>query len=608
MDPIEKYGALWPAGTHELEIEFACIRKGGRWKAGDKAKGKWIGLGKSQHFENVRRIIWPELDHEGNGQRWHKICRDAICSHKVTVLMGPGSSGKTHEAAWTYLVDYFAAPNETCVLVSSTDRRGLKLRVWGELASLWERAVQRFDFLPGHMLDSAIAITTENLEDVDVDDRAIRDMRKGIIGIPTMIGSKFVGLGKWVGIKQKRVRLIADEAQLMGSSFLSAFSNLNKNENFEATILGNPHDILDSLGRAAEPIDGWEDHLEPEKTATWKTRFMGGICVNLIGTDSPNFDFPEDQPTRFKYLISRQKIAETVSFFPKNSFEYYSQCVGCMKIGSMARRVLTRRMCEQGKALETEVMWKNSNRTRIYFVDSAYGGDRCVAGWGEFGLNHLNQMLLMLHPPSLVPISAASKKEPEEQIAEFVRAECTSLGIPPENMGHDATGRGSLGTYIARVWSANTNPVEAGGAPTDRPVNQDTFIHDPKTKVRRLKTCKEAYVKLVTEFWFSVRCTVQAGQLRGLTEETMDEFCMREWENAPGDRKMVESKEEMKERIGRSPDLADWAAGVVEMARRKGFQISKLSNEEAEKPYNDWLGALKANQKKLNERNQLQGV
>ena len=62
---------------------------------------------------------------------------------------------------------------------------------------------------------------------------------------------------------------------------------------------------------------------------------MSGRCVNLIGTDSPNFDFPAHQPARYKYLISREKIADTLSFFPKESIDYYSQCIGSMKIGTM---------------------------------------------------------------------------------------------------------------------------------------------------------------------------------------------------------------------------------------------------------------------------------
>src|SRR6185295_14856319 len=303
---ISKYGLQWPDNALDIQIEMHMIRNGGRWTD----KTGTYGLGNSYHYEQMRKILWPHLD----DHRWHSLCRDEIlrAGTTVTVLMGPGSSGKTHEASWIYLVEYFCFPQETCVLVSSTDIRGLRLRVWGEITMLWEMATKKFDFLSGHLIDSRIAITTDSLDEDD--DDVVRDMRKGIVGIPTVQNGKFIGLGKWVGIKQKRVRLIADEASMMGSTFLSAFANLNKNESFQAIVLGNPNDLLDPLGKAAEPKDGWtEEYLEAEKTKVWDTRFMNGRCVNLIGLDSPNMDFPEDQPTRYKYLISRKKIQETLS-------------------------------------------------------------------------------------------------------------------------------------------------------------------------------------------------------------------------------------------------------------------------------------------------------
>jgi hypothetical protein len=171
-------------------------------------------MGLPFHYERMRRILWPKLDGDHNGQRWHTLCKNEILKNKVTVLMGPGSSGKTHEASWIYLCEYFCFPEETCVLVSSTDIRGLRLRVWGEMTMLWEKAIERCPRLPGYILDSRIAITTDRLEDGDFSDRSVRDMRKGIIGIPTIQGGKFIGLAKWQGIKQKRsvmghVRLIA---------------------------------------------------------------------------------------------------------------------------------------------------------------------------------------------------------------------------------------------------------------------------------------------------------------------------------------------------------------------------------------------------------------
>ncbi len=67
----------------------------------------------------------------------------------------------------------------------------------------------------------------------------------------------------------------------------------------------------------------------------------------------------------------------------------------------------------------------------------------------------------------------------------------------------------------------------------------------------------------------------------------MEEFCLRRWDRVKGDKKSVEPKDRasndprkqgFKQRVGRSPDMADWAAGIVEMARRKGFIISKLGS------------------------------
>jgi len=926
----------------ELGIQIWCARK-----CQENPK-KWLdehGLTVSQCFENIRKIIWPELD----DHRWHNLCRDEILSHKVCVLMGPGSSGKTFSAAWISLVDYWLHPETTCVLVSSTDIRGLKKRVWGEITDLWERGVERFPKLAGHLLDSAIAITTDNMDDCDPGERKARDMRKGLFGVPTVSGGKFLGLAKFVGIKQKRMRLVADECfpagtmvdtpsgpqrieclnvgdlvfnclgvckirrtikkrtnklvritvapgreiictpthpvltrsgwksachvlqgdvmvdtyeamcclredvssvgnefgkmrslssereriklrsmrqgfhktlsrseakllqsillveansikpriseevlfkgsffedfrhsqkecrgkpgslsrnetktgrwngaiygfpnaranagasetyepaskeywpqaensrrkrnwndqsgggsekgnaraclelchqnkatfgkrfsdvlqggfcnpgiddlcgggreltqhnrakgsgykkdsvsdgnrvvsieiheqenfrghelsgdgvevfnleveghpsysvngflvhncSMMGETFLSAFSNLNKNEDFRAILSGNPNDPLDPLGRAAEPSSGWsDDYMEPTKTTCWDTRFMNGRCVNLIGTDSPNFDYPENEPTRYKYLISREKIADTLSFFAKDSIEFFSQCIGTMKIGTMARRVLSRLSCRQNKAQE-QAVWLGGQRTKVYFVDAAYGGDRCVGGSAEFGKNVDGIQVLSFNEPRIIPVIVGSDVTPEYQIAYAVREDCEREGIPGDSMGHDATGRGSLGTALAKVWSADTHPIDAGGRPTSRPVSLDITVFDETTKQKRPKRCDEEYDRLTSEFNFQVAMAVESGQIRNLPDESMEEFSLRRWERVKGGKKSVEPKDKpstdpkkqgFKQRVGRSPDMADWAAGIVEMARRKGFVISKLGGtEKPTKPRDSWL-------------------
>lgn len=575
----ETYGRRWPEETIQLNVEMWMIRNPG-------SRG-FVSL--SHHYREMRRCIWPELHDEKDGQRWHKLIRDTVRrpNSKLTVLLGPASSGKTHDSAWNYLCEYYCFPDETCVLVSSTDIRGLELRVWGEIKSLHERATQRFDFLPGYLIDSKHCIATD-----DIEDGTMRDFRKGLIGIPTIQGGKAIGLKNWIGIKQKRVRLIADEASLMGSSFLSAFSNLDKNEDFQAIVLGNPIDMFDPLGRAAEPKDGWGSHMEPEKTDVWETKFMGGIAINLVGTDSPNFDFPG---TKFPYLVSREKIERTLSFFTKDSVEYYSQCKGVMKVGELSKRVVTIELCRQFGATLDPIWSGDDNHIRIAALDAAYSGDRCVLTDLELGREVGGKQVIRIVDTIVVPVRVGLTMIPEDQIASFCAEYCVENKILPEHFFHDSTGRGTLGTSLARIWSDKCNPIEFGGNPTTRPVSMDLYVHDDELGIKRLKRCDEHYSKFVTELWFSVRYAIESGQIRNLPEDTIDEGSMREWRLVRGNKIEIETKKEMKERVGRSPDLFDSLAVGIEGARRLGFSISKLAKDF--RPVNRPSWAIKAHNK-----------
>lgn len=592
----------WEEGTHALQIELWMISH-------PTFKGHVSAI---HHYTAAKRLLWPRLDEH----RWAKLCFDKMVENKSCVLMGCASSGKTHTAAVFCLIHYFASPDDTCILVSSTQVQSLKKRIWSEITTLWEEAVGCFDFLPGHMLDSAIAITTETLDDVDHDDRKARDMRKGIFGVACVQGGKFVGLSRYMGIKQKNMVLCSDEMSAMSSAFVSAVSNLNANENFRFIGMGNPNDLHDPLGKISEPPGGWQqEHLEPPKTTFWKTRFLNGVCVNLVGYDSPNFDFPANEPTRYKYLISKEKIADILSFFTEDSVEHYSMGKGVMKIGLVAKRVLTRNLCDKNEAQRMAV-WENDNHILIYFVDAAYGGDRCIGGHGILGKEVGGKMVLSFGIPKNIPVKVGVDMDPEFQIAEFVVKDCGELGIPPENMGHDATGRGSLGTALADVWkSAKAHPIESGGRPSTRPVSLDLYITDEETKQRRLKRCDEHFDRRVSEYAFSLRYAVESGQICDLPDEAMEELCNRKWDLVRGDLIGIEpksgtaTKPAFKERYGRSPDVGDWACGIVEMARRLGFQISKLSNESLVKQAGpNWTHLYHRRAQKLITSRQLQST
>jgi len=590
----EKYGVKWDKLLHPVEIERSMIRKGGQITKG----GKTYGNGLFYHYRELQTLLWPEDDHH----RWSDLILSEILQNTITCILGPKDSGKTRCALAKFgLTDYFCFPNETLILISSTDVRGLELRVWGDLKSLFQRAKAVAPWLDGHLIDSKHALATQNLQEEEV-----RDLRKGIICIPCMSsgGQWTGGLEKYIGIKQKRRRLLGDEGQAMRPSYMEAIANLNSGD-FKGVIVGNPIGCGDPLDKLSEPKNGWGTEGEITKTSTWDNKFLNGRTVNLVGTDSPNFDFPEDQPVRYPYLINRDSIARVVAFYGKDSLQYFSQCLGIRKTGLDARRVITKKLCEQFGAFK-EAIWKNDSRTKIYAIDAAYGnigGDRCVGGCAEFGLDIHDRMILCLHRPVIIPVSVRFQGVPEDQIAEYVKNDCVAQDIPAEHVFFDATGRGSLGTSFARLWSAYVNPVEFGGKPTERPVANDFYIYDDQLGGRRLKRCDEHYSKFVSEMWFTVRYIIESSQMRELPMDVADEGCMREWKLVKGDKIEVETKADMKERMGRSPDLFDWLATICEGARRLGFQIHKF---ETEQEVNDqWKYKLRERREKFKQRHSL---
>ena len=447
------------------------------------------------------------------------------------------------------------------------------MRVWGCVKQLFSEAKERHPWLPGHVLESLHGIFTDEISE----DSPVRDIRRGIICIPCLdrAGSWTGGLAKFCGIKQKRRRLLGDECQFMHSEYLTILSNLDKGE-FRGVFVGNALANMKALDKISEPIEGWANHPDPTKTEVFKNRY-GGVTITLVGTDSPNYDFPEDEPDKYPYLVSRTDEKSVGDRYGRNSEQYYSQIAGFRKPGLFAHRVLTDEMCRQNGAYES-CIWQGEETIKVYACDMGFGGDRCVVIWGEFGKDVSGRTLLRFNPPSVIPISVDT--EAEDQIALYVRKECEALGIPGSHVFFDAGMRATAATSMAKLFSPETNPINFGGSPTKRPVSADEYVVDRQTGAKRLKRCDEAYIKFVTELYFSVRLAVLARQIREIPHEVVDEFAQREWTKEKGDRYEIEPKEETKKRTGISPDLADCAVILVEGARRLGFMIESLPEYE----------------------------
>jgi hypothetical protein len=557
------YGMDWPEDTNPIDIEIYNIKD-----LNKKFTGRELGERLFPHYKRLQQLFWPEED----DHRWSDLILREILCNRITCIQGSKDCGKTHGITKFAIMDYACFPHETLILISSTDIRSLELRVWGDLKDMFVRAKEKYPSLPGKPVDHLHGIFTDNLENED----EVRNLRKGILCIPC-IGSdnRWTGMEKFTGIKQKRRRVLGDEVQFMHQPYFDMLANLNKGD-FKGVFVGNPIGEGDPLDKIAEPKGGWDSMPEPTKTEVWDNKFPEGRTINLVGTDSPNFDEPKN---RYPYMIDDTDIAYIESVWGADSHEMYNQALGVRKPGLNARKVITREMCQNFGAHD-KAIWGSSERVRVYAVDAAYGGDRCVAGWAEFGTDINKKQILRVQMPRVIPISVKSGKLAEDQIAEFVKQDCEENDIPPSHMGHDSTGRGSLGTAIARIWSADTNPIEFGGNPTERPVCSDLYLWDEELQSKRLKRCDEHYSKFVTELWFSVRYAIEGRQIRELPKEVVDDGCIREWCRVKKDKIEIESKEDTKKRMGKSPDLFDWLSIIVEMARRLGFNIARLENEK----------------------------
>lgn len=588
-----KYGAKWPDEIDPLDIEFGVIRKGGTWT---DSQGQKCGNGLFFHYREAQRLLWPTgEDHH----RWSDLMLKTILEERITVCAGSKDSGKTHTALSRFgLTDYFCFPDETLILMSSTDLRGLQLRVWGDVKDLLRRAKELRPWLAGNVVESKHAIFTDALgEDCDT-----RDMRKGIICIPCLdrVGAWTGGLEKFVGIKQRRRRLLGDEIQFMHKEYLTVLANLDKGE-FKGVFSGNmlPQKAMDVV---AEPECGWDSFPEPTKTTTCRNKY-GGVTIFLVGTDSPNFDVPADKPAPYPYLIDRQDEERVRKRHGPDSMEYWSQIKGVRKSSMNAHRVLTKEDCVRFGAFE-KCIWFGDETTKIFSMDAAYGGDRAVGGHIEFGKETPSeQIIIKVHPPKEIPIALSIPETPEEQLAMWAKTYCDREKIPFENVFFDAGMRATLAVQMSRILSPAVNAVNFGGSATARPMSNDDYIFDEETKGKRLKRCDEAYSKFVTELWFSFRLAVMSKQVRELPEDVAQEFYMREWIYVKGDKYELETKDETKQRMGCSPDLADWCVIATEGARRLGFSIERMRDPSEVKEDDDWLEReLQKYQKQMKER------
>jgi len=593
-----KYGLNWPDNYTPLNVEIDMIRAGGKIERG----GKSYGEGLFHHYRCMFNLLWPEDDHH----RWSDLCLKRKTEHEIVVMMGSGDSNKTYISSKYVLCNWWVLPFNTLWIISSTELRGAELRNWGAIKGLFNRARERFPWLPGVVLESKTCITPDVISEGGV---AGRLLTKGIIFVPCKKGGQWVGMGAYAGVKPPkggRLGHFGDEVSFMHPNFLNAYANWY-GKNFEAILDGNPTDLDDPLCTAAKPIGGWEAWKDNGKTQEWLSTFYNAWVIALDGRDSPNMDQPKNLPPRYPYLIHWKKHQAVLALHGPDHPLYWQQCVGKPLPGTEKFRIIPHSLPETSGAYD-QVVWEGSDITDIVSLDAAYGGeggDRCILTHLRFGRDIEGRDVIEVKAQVTVPVAVQTGGDRvEKQIAKFCKSYCEGYKIPPSSFYFD--GRSTLAVTFAQVWSAEVNVVDFGGPATKRPVSQDEFVIDKDTGEKRLKRCDEHYSKFVTELWFCIYYLMIGRQIRNLPKDCATELRRRIWRLVSKSRIEAETKKEMKERLTESPDMADSLVTGVEGARRQGFLIAILKDVTAQKQEDDdWLEQELAKHREFMQKTEL---
>lgn len=517
------YGKKFPTQDQKA-IELWCF-----------ANDPPLGLGRYGHLHNAIDHIWNAYQPETFiWNDWSEKMMRCFAENRWLTITGPAASWKTTSASLYALCAFYSDPKNTVVICTSTTLDGLRRRIWKEVSKFY-----RLRPLFGHMIQSKNCIQYRKGHD-----------DAGIFGLATDKGEIEKAIGKIIGFHAPKVIVIVDEMPYTPEAIVEACVNLETGAQFFQFIgLGNADDHLDPHGRMSEPRGGW-DAVSVE-TEEWKTK--RGMCLHLDGLKSPNI---LDRTKKYPGLLCQQDIDTTAEVYGIDSPQFWQ-----MRRGFWAPEGIQKTVLSMPMIVRTDAMGEcrfDQSAVNVSSLDPSFeGGDRCVQRFGKVGrVNGKNTLLL----GEIVFIKTKIRVDDpiHFQIARQVKENCIQRGVDPYYFGMDSTGEGGgLAAIIQKEWSREILCVEFGGRPTREVISPTSS-----------KRADEEYDRMVTQLWFFFRLLLLNEQIKGLDYETAAEFCRRWWE-MKGAYVSIETKEKMRDRTRKSPDLADNAVIMAQVAHKR---------------------------------------
>lgn len=528
------------------------------------------GCDKFTHMKQAMELMWPaSVWHDWRERRFKAFCDEKnwikVGPKRILVLewVGCGSAAKTYDSGLLALFWWLLDPANSRVILTSTTKDAIRSRIWPVVQGLWNDFKRvHLDPVGGsgpHLISSQTILESEKGDELGaIYAQAVKD------------GETAKAVENLKGRHRDRMMLVVDEAVATPVAIYETVSNILKGarEVVLLFIANAPQTKTDPFSRLCEPRLGWAsvgpESLEWESKGSSEWQIPKGLCQHFSGVDSPNVKAGR---TIFPFLYHYEdwvRVQQIPDF--RRVKNVWFQDFGFWPPADLLTTILTvdliDRMGARG-AFQFQT-W----RKMIAGLDPAFGGDDCVFVWGAIGDLPGGKLGIQIAGWTTIPVLIDAKDSDgkplpgEYQIAYAVRDHCNKLGIKPECLAVESTGTGRGVASVLTVEWGQVIRVESGGAPTEDPVaNAD------------LRPAKEVYDRRITQLCFQVVNVVEAGLLRGLFEEAVFEFTTRTYDD-DGRKKSVEDKEELKKRLGRSPDHADAICSLVEAARLNGVNVT----------------------------------
>lgn len=567
----EKYGRLWPAESNDFTIELRCFRDGVTQEDG--------GLGKAGHFREIVTILWgPHNDRQYfRWDPWAERKLEASCTHKYLAVSGCASSGKSDFYAIWAIVNFLAAPTETMVLITSTSLKESRGRIWGRVEDYWLAAQHVCGGqLPGKLVSSIGMIR--------FDDPSGEYKTSDRCGIHLIAGEKKKekeSIGKMIGLKNQRVLFIADELPELSHAILeAAFSNLAANPEFQLIGIGNPASIYDPHGVLSKPKGGWVTVTVDDEE--WETE--KGFHIRFDALKSPNVLAGK---TIYPYLPTQAKIDAAMSDTGgEDSAAFWRMWRGMWNPHGGTESVVSEADIIKFACEETLVRWKSAP-VEFAFLDAGFttGGDRSISHFGKFGIDKDDKPVLLYNSYVNITEDVTKKGSPRNfQIVEKWRTICMERGITPDRAAYDNTGAAAFGDIVSSVWSRQVTPINFGGKASSLPIS----VFD------KTLAC-DKYANRATEIWCVLKEYMRSGQIRGIGPDLGQELTARRMKLKKdlGLKAQVEPKEIYRSRVGKSPDIADAALGLLDFLRSKYRFRAAVRTAESGKTNTKWKDFVK---------------